>query len=103
MSFQDFLLKFQDICDDENVTVNTQELAKIINNLVKTTLKTLDNRIIQTSEQPDVEAEIVDSDKTTREVNVGAIQHNAKKSDSILHSQSSKRVMLKTTINPVGA
>ncbi|XP_071152313.1 uncharacterized protein [Mytilus edulis] len=43
------------------------------------------------------------SNRNRGDITVGTIQHNAEEPDTVLHSQSTDRVLLKTAINPVSA
>ncbi|VDI25015.1 Hypothetical predicted protein [Mytilus galloprovincialis] len=58
------LKKFEDIRDDGDEPVNTEELTKIVNNLLKKqeTLQKLNEDILENLDEGEVEAEIVDSD-----------------------------------------
>ncbi|XP_071153541.1 uncharacterized protein [Mytilus edulis] len=59
------LKKFEDIRDDGDEPVNTEELTKILNNLLKKqeTLQKLNEDILENLDEGEVEAEIVDSDE----------------------------------------
>ncbi|VDI83586.1 Hypothetical predicted protein [Mytilus galloprovincialis] len=59
------LKKFEDIRDDGDEPVNTEELTKIVNNLLKKqeTLQKLNEDILENLDEGEVEAEIVDSDE----------------------------------------
>ncbi|VDI20661.1 Hypothetical predicted protein [Mytilus galloprovincialis] len=59
------LKKFEDIRDDGEEPVNTEELTKIVNNLLKKqeTLQKLHEDILENLDEGEVEAEIVDSDE----------------------------------------
>ncbi|XP_071171198.1 uncharacterized protein [Mytilus edulis] len=59
------LKKFEDIRDDGDESVNTEELTKIVNNLLKKqeTLQKLNQEILENLDEGEVEAEIVDSDE----------------------------------------
>ena len=59
------LKKFEDIRDDGDEPVNTEELTKIVNTLLKKqeTLQKLNEDILENLDEGEVEAEIVDSDE----------------------------------------
>ncbi|CAC5412062.1 unnamed protein product [Mytilus coruscus] len=93
--------KFEDIEQEENRTVDTKDLSNILDrhhNLVdcksNKTCRKCHKRHHTSVCKNNAQIDKQDS------VNVSTIQNNAKESDTILHSQATTNVMLKTAINP---